>query len=143
MSEYTIINFIPDGYSAEEFKTTISVATRADQARCMNNDSLVYCLIGGDKYETVKNSLRSKKDSKLLYNAPLEVRADTDEFIGYLVIAYYEDTGDHFETELFKVSAFSDVEKIDEKTMHDDRIGDKIDGYYEEMHNIQTELTPP
>lgn len=143
MSEYTIINFIPEGRSADEFEWPIESATDSRFVRTRCRNSVVLARLGGDKRSKTKTNLISDAEGELIYDTPIEVGADTGEFLGYLVIGYYEDTGDHHETELYKVNAFEGADKIDEKEIHSDRTGEKTDEYYSDAHNLLTAITPP
>jgi hypothetical protein len=143
MSEYTIINFIPDGRSATEFEWPIESATNCRFVRTRANDSVVLARAGGDKRPELRRDLISETQGNLIYDIPIEVGADDGELLGHLIINYFEDTGSHHETELYKVTAFDCAEKIDEEEVLDDRTGKKTDEYYLDTHGLTTSVRPP
>lgn len=143
MSEYTIINFIPEGYSANKFEWPIESATNSRFVRTRCNDSVVLARLGGDKRPEMRRELISDEAGDLIYDTPIEVGANTGEFVGYLILNYFEDTGSHHETELYKVIAFDGAVKVDEEMIHDDRTGEKTDDYYRNTHGLTTSITPP
>lgn len=143
MSEYTIINFVPEYHTAEEFKRPIEFATDSRFVRTRHNNSVVLARVGGDKRSEMRRKLISDQKGELIYDIPIEVGADTGDFLGYLVITYYEDTGDHCETKAYRVIAFEGAEVLDENTIYDDRTGSETEKYYSKRYNLPTAIDPP
>lgn len=142
MSEYTIINVVSDEHSLEEFKSTLELKTYSRFVRLRNES--VLARFGGDKRDTIKEELIGSESGEIIYETPIELRVlETGEFLAYVIINYFEDTGNHHESELFEVRAFDEAVKIDEVRIDDDRTGEKVDEYYREQHGLITSIEPP
>lgn len=142
MSEYTIMNFISEEYSTD-IKQELVFMTKSSVCWERQNGNVILLRVGGDKRTEIRENVISEKNGKLIYDAPINLNVETDEFIGYFIIDYYEDTGDHHEAELYSIYAYNKSILIDEIKIYDDSDSEKISKYFKNKHGINTALQPP
>lgn len=142
MSEYTIVNILSGKYPLEDFKSTLDIGTHSRFVRLRNKSVLARW--GGDKRNSIKEKMIGSDSGKLIYETPIDLGvSETGEAIAYIVINYFEDTGNHHESELFRIKAFDKAEKIDEIRIEEDRRGEKVDKYYKQNYSLETSINPP
>lgn len=141
MSEYTILNVIPmeeTDLSAEDVHPSV----RARTYRTRKDNSLYTARYGGDVRDQTFQELLSEDDGNLVYDLPTKNYIHDSKPLCYVIIAYFEDTGDHYESTLYKLSAYSGVKEVDMVEIHNDH-GEKIESYYQDEFDLDTEIRPP
>lgn len=139
MSEYTILNVIP---TSESQLTPEDISSLLHNRTEFQTDTIYMARFGGDERERLKFELLSQEEGELVYELPIQNRIQEETTLANVIISYYEDTGDHFESTLYEVTAFSAAEQVDFVMIHDD-YGSKIESYYQEEFGISTKIRPP
>jgi hypothetical protein len=137
MSTYTLVSFTSPYVEKLEQKIRLAIHSRNTSTR----DGVTANRLGGDKVEMVYEELISEEKGKLIWEIPIGEGLGSGDFLGYLVIDLYEDTGDSHRLQLFEVCAFEPPELIEDRRdnrIHDDRIGEKTEKYYKEEFGIDT-----
>lgn len=137
MSEYTLVSFTSP--YAEEFEQKIEFAIHSRNTS--TRDGVTANRLGGDKVDMVYNELISEEKGDLIWEIPIGEGIDSGDFLGYLVIDLYENTGDSHQLQLFKVYAFEPPELVEdrrENRIHSDRTGENTEEYYRDEFDIET-----
>jgi hypothetical protein len=106
-------------------------------------DDFIFIRQGKHRSDKLKRELFEAKNS-LNYSAPISLSKDFSEgeVVCLVLIDEMEDTGNSHRTELFKVSAFEEVVKIDEyETTETSPKPTKTYDYYTSTHNLNPKLT--
>lgn len=144
MSQYTIVNFMPESGDTQDWIDYFEANSDSRFIRKRRNGKTILLRYGGDKRDKIENSMIGEKNGYIIYDAPIHIRStESETLLGYLVIDYYEDTGDHHESTLYKVIAFERADRLDRTRIDDDRLGEKLDEYYDENYRLKTSIDPP
>jgi hypothetical protein len=137
MSSYTLVSFTCD--EAEELSQQFTMDINSRNTSTRNGVTAARLANSNMSVEDVIDELIDPDNGTMIYDYPLKIgENEPGELLGYLVVSFYEDTGDHHEAKLFKVFEYEDPKLMDEVELYDDRTGEKLEEYYEEQFGINT-----
>jgi hypothetical protein len=132
MSQYTYVNIFSEHTKTIKQRCRLGVTLR-------NSERVQNCLVarvGGWNNNT--DEMLSNNDSWLVYDVPIHSSAEIEQGdkVATVLIDKFEDTSSTHRTYLYEVYAYDSVDKVAEKKIADDRVGEKTELYYEENYGL-------
>lgn len=139
MSQYVIVNFIPKHDISREWSEYLKNNSSAKSVHIKHDGRVIVPRFVFDNKNEFVNTIIEK-----LKFAPIQIdnldNNGNSEVLGYLIIDFFEDTGDHHESTLYKIISFNKPEKIDTTKIYNDRTGRDLEKYYEDNFDLCTSI---
>lgn len=136
MSQYTYVNIFSEHTETIKWKSKLGVPLRCSE-RVQN---CLVARVGGWNNNT--DEMLSNNDSWLVYDVPIHSSAEIEQGdrVATVLIDKFEDTGSTHRTYLYEVYAYDSADKVAEKKISDDRVGDETELYYKKNYDLTVQV---